>query len=648
MRRHLGPLAGYVLITIVMTWPVARGLSRDVPADLGDSVLNLWILSWDGEQIRRVLSGHVSAIPQFFDGNIFYPATLTLAYSEHLIAQAIQIFPIYAVTQNPILGYNLLFLSTFLLSGFGTYLLVTDLTGSRAGGFVAGLLYGFALYRVPQSSHLQIVSSQWMPFTLFGLRRYFDTRRRRALAGASAALVAQNLSCGYFLLYFPPFVLAYVLWEIGRRRMWSDLRIWRQFSIAGAVVGLLTVPFLLPYGQLRSQLQFSRSVGEVSFYSADVYSYATASPLHRAWGRIAVAFPKAEGELFPGVVPVLLALIGIVSGIVESRRARTEAGSVRRPAPAWIALMLSIAAAAHFAGLAAVAVARRITFDVGPLTVRMTDANTLLLRGTILLALLLLVSPSARTRIGAFMRSHGFFVLALIAAIWLSLGPVPRVLGRPLTLAAPYAWLFEHVPGFDGLRVPARFAMIALLMLAIVGGYGAAALARLRLGRILLPPMSIAFLVEAACLPFPVNAMTPPAGFNAPAARLLPPRRAPAVYNEVARQPGSVILAELPLGLPDFDSRAMYYSTVHWRPIANGYSGFFPPHYGRLAAALSEIPRHPQISRQALRDIGVTHVIVHEAAYLGSEGVDTSAALMRLGAIELFRDGTDTFMKLEP
>jgi hypothetical protein len=44
------PFALYLLLTLVMTWPLAAGLTRDVPGDLGDSLLNLWILGWDAEQ----------------------------------------------------------------------------------------------------------------------------------------------------------------------------------------------------------------------------------------------------------------------------------------------------------------------------------------------------------------------------------------------------------------------------------------------------------------------------------------------------------------------------------------------------------------------------------------------------------------------
>src|SRR4051812_47506895 len=151
MRRAWIALATYAVITIVMTWPLALGLGRDVAWDLGDSVLNMWIMAWDCEQLLAILRGDLSRIATFFDANIFYPARLTLAYSEHLIPQALQIFPVYVVSRNPILCYNLIFLSTFVLSGLGMYLLVRELTGNARAAFIAGLLFGFAPYRLTQA-----------------------------------------------------------------------------------------------------------------------------------------------------------------------------------------------------------------------------------------------------------------------------------------------------------------------------------------------------------------------------------------------------------------------------------------------------------------------------------------------------------------
>jgi len=651
MRRGSYALAAYTVIALAMTWPLARGLTRDVAWDLGDSVLNMWILAWDCEQFRAILTGHFSHFRTFFDANIFYPAPLALAYSEHLVPQALQIFPVYVLTNNPILCYNLLFLSTFVLSGLGMYLFLREVTGNTIAAFVGGLLFAFAPYRIPQSSHLQVLSSQWMPFAFYGFRRYFDGGRRRALAAAVAAVIAQNLSCGYYLLYFSPFVAAYVLWEMWRGDRLRDRRTWIDLTGAAVVVVAVTIPFAIPYMRVTEQLQLSRSLTEVTRLSADVYSYATASEVERLWGqRLADVFPKAEGELFPGIVAVLLAFIGLVWGEPYHRPAN-PIGFARPPVNnrrwrAWLAPALGVVAVIHAVAAFVAIVLRRVTLSLWLFDVRLGNVTQLLLRAALSYALMLALSPAARRRTVAFFRSRGFFVAGLLAAAWLSLGPAPQVLGRPLDLASPYRFLWDYVPGFEGLRVPARFAMIVVFMLAVLGGYGAAAIARRRRGALLLGALAAAFLFEAGAAPFIVNGATPVRGFNSPEARLYPGDRAPAVYKAVAQIPPDAVVAELPIGQTDFDLRAMFYSTTHWRSLLNGYSGFFPVHYGRLTFALSEIARHPGLSLDALREMRATHVIVHEAAYLDAEGRETTTTLRDLGARELFRDAGDVLLAL--
>ena len=129
-RGALVATAAYVLLTIVLTWPLARALTRDLPADFGDPLLNTWILAWDAEHLLRALTGHLGALGEYWNANIYYPHPLALAYSEHMTAQAAMILPVYAVTRNPILSYNVVFLSTFVLSAIGMFLFVRALTGS--------------------------------------------------------------------------------------------------------------------------------------------------------------------------------------------------------------------------------------------------------------------------------------------------------------------------------------------------------------------------------------------------------------------------------------------------------------------------------------------------------------------------------------
>ena len=653
MRRASSALAGYLAIALVVTWPLARGLGRDVAWDLGDSVLNMWILAWDSEQLLAVLGGELSRVGSCFDANIFHPAPLTLAYSEHLVAQAVQALPVYAASGNPILTYNLLFLSTFALSGLGMYLLVRELTGSALAGFVAGLLFAFTPYRLAQSSHLQVLSSQWMPFVFYGVRKYFTQtagpgppQRVRPLLWAALALAAQGLSCGYYLLFFTPFAVAYVFWEMAQRRLHRDGRVWRHVGLAALLTGAIVVPFLVPYAEVRQRFGMARTLSEVVRLSADVYSYATAFPEQPLWGRVMQAFPKREGELFPGVVPLALALVGVLFFRLKPEatedRFQPEGTRTRRV----LVLLLAAAGIAHLGAALFTILARRVVIDLGLFELRMTNVTQLLLRAAVAFALVLLLSPSARMRTAGFLRDRGFFLVGLVVALWLSLGPSPRALGRPLDLFAPYGLLYEYVAGFEGLRAPARFAMVVVFMLAVLGGYGAAVLAQWKWGSRVLWTVAAMFLLEGTAVPFLVNGVTPPSGFHAPEARLYRPARAPAIYHEAGRQLGKGVLAELPLGLPDFDLRAMYYSTVHWRPILNGYSGFYPPHYSQLALALGEVPRHPELSMKALKAAGATHVLVHEGAYLGNEGAQTSDVLRQHGATELYRDGTDALLRL--
>jgi len=263
----------------------------------------------------------------------------------------------------------------------------------------------------------------------------------------------------------------------------------------------------------------------------------------------------------------------------------------------------------------------------------------------VLVVLAAAVSPGCRRRIGAFMRTRGFFVIALVAAMWLSLGLAPQTLGRPLNLTGIYQLLYSYVPGFDGLRVPARFNMIAVLMLAVLSGYGAATLTRWRWATPALIIVTTAFFAESLVRPFPINGSGALRDYTTPEARVYRPARAPAVYQHLARE-SDVVLAELPLGQTDYDIRAMFYSTVHHARLVNGYSGFYPPHYGLLALALSDVPSHAMIAWDALRGGGVSHVIVHEAAWLDDRGPRTTATLTQLGAVEIFRDGSDVILRM--
>ena len=55
----------------------------------------------------------------------------------------------------------------------------------------------------------------------------------------------------------------------------------------------------------------------------------------------------------------------------------------------------------------------------------------------------------------------------------------------------------------------------------------------------------------------------------------------------------------------------MYWQTRHWRPMVNGYSGFFPERFRRLKKTMQSFPSDQALS--ALRQAGVRYCVVHRA-----------------------------------
>jgi hypothetical protein len=569
--------AWYAVLALVATWPLVRGLTVDLPSDLGDPLLNCWILGWDAEHFARFASGNLRALAGFWNANIFYPAPLALAYSEHLSAQAVQILPVYVLSRNLLLCYNLLFLSTFALSGLGVYLLVRELTAEPRAAFLAGLVFAFGPYRFSHLSHLQVLSAQWMPFVFYGLMRWFAGRGRRIgpLAGATVALVVQNLSCGYFLIFFTPFAAAFAAWELWRSRLWRSPGVLVRLGSAGVVAAAATWPFLRPYQALRAQGFGPRNLTEVRNLSADVLAYLTSSPDLHGWAGFVHAWRAPEGDLFPGFVMAGLAGMGL--------------------AMAW----------------------REARAGAGP------DAS-----GT-----------SGSTRLGlrlsalrAMADSVGFWAIGAAAAVMLSLGPAVRVAGRALG-PGPYWLLFRFVPGFDGLRVVARFGMIVTLMLSVLAGFGLwHAFRRTRRPGVLFGVLVAAVFLETWPAPMPTNRSPRLTDLFTPPRFVTTGPRVPRVYRFLRTVPADAVVLELPFGVESYEIRYLYYSTEHWRRLVNGYSGGYPAHYYDLLDAISHPITDWDRAWRAVARSGATLVVVHEGVYRGDQGRQVSGWLQTHGA----------------
>jgi hypothetical protein len=192
------------------------------------------------------------------------------------------------------------------------------------------------------------------------------------------------------------------------------------------------------------------------------------------------------------------------------------------------------------------------------------------------------------------------------AAIWLSGGPA-----RP----GPYNALLEWLPGFDGLRVAARFVVVASLALSLLAAAGAAWL----FGR--LRPRPAALVAVVLCTAVAIE------GYGGPMTlvHFRHDQRTRALLNGWLRQGRGGVL-ELPIAGPDlapFTLPYLYNTLWHHRPIINGYTGYgyaLQDFLGGPGSPLSEPERVPDLV-QALSGIGVRHVVLHPLDYSGQRGL---------------------------
>jgi hypothetical protein len=630
----------YFALTIVFTWPLARGLARDIPGDFGDPLLNSWIVSWGATHLGR----------GWWNANIYHPHPLALAYSEQLLPQALQILPFFALTRNPILCYNLLFLSTFVLSALGMFLFAREITGSREAAFVGGVAYAFAPYRVTSIPHLQVLSAAWAPFALYAFRRYFDlqqlaftTRDVSDTTDQSSstepscpscplwltigvlAWIAQNLSCGYYLFFFSPMIAAYLVWEISMRSLWRNPRVVLAIGGACASAAAVTVVVMFPYLELR-RLGFNpRSLDETARFSADVYAYLTADPNLRAWGPRLHLWPHPEGALFPGLTIVLLAAVSVWASLRALRFLR------------WPLFGMS--------GSGLIIVALLLGWSVRLPGVKIAGLPRALAVVGVLCAVVLIGSRRVRAALRAFLGAPaGFFALVALFAIVMSWGPSIHARGRDVAPANLYSFFYAFVPGFDGLRAPARFAMVASFALAALAALGVAPVARNRRSVPALASMLI--LIESFAAPIPLNQNS--IEYVQPGLAPLPASvwPVPEVYRGVATLPADAAIIELPLGEPAFDVRYVFYSTTHWRPLVNGYSGGAPAEYEQLDQRLRDALTRPEVAWQALVDAKPTHAVVHEALYADDRGRRISEWLRSYGARETANFGRDRIFQI--
>jgi len=488
-----GSLLSFAALSILLTWPLAARLASHVPGDGIDDPALAWNLWW----VKHALVDQ----PQnpFQVAWQFWPVGINLAFYTLTVLNGILAIPLQA-TFGVIPAYNLILLSSFVLSGFGAYLLCQDVLASAREqsdqaaamhgwarvfpAFLGGALYAFASARLFYAALGQgnIASAQWIPFAILYLMR--ATRRAGRPRDALLAALFVTLQAYAELTYasfLGIFVVLVVLWRVlvavskyGISGLLGGMGVaLRPYLIRLALLAALCTVGLAPIlanmlPDLRAEGDFFTSGGGFAdIFSADLAGYALPTQLHPLLGgltrRVANdSAPRPDGSHFPvnkgqqiylGYTTLALAAAGLWRG--------------RRRPQTW------------------------------------------------------------------------FWAFAACVFFLLTLGPSLRVAGHDLRVPLPFD-LVAQLPFYKGNRYPSRYSVMLLVCLAPLVADGAAAflmrvarsprLAAHRPDR-LAPGLLILLLFEHLSTPLPMSDLS-----------------VPRLYDRVADVAGDFVLLELPPG----------------------------------------------------------------------------------------------------
>src|SRR5262249_55260479 len=103
VRQHAVVLAAFALLVAAFTYPLILA-PGDLLPDHKDPMMYGWAMV---SNVRRLLSTPLAV----FHGNAFYPHGNVMAYTDLVLTPTLTAGPIYLLTGNPVLQYNLTLLS---------------------------------------------------------------------------------------------------------------------------------------------------------------------------------------------------------------------------------------------------------------------------------------------------------------------------------------------------------------------------------------------------------------------------------------------------------------------------------------------------------------------------------------------------------
>jgi len=257
-------LAGYIILTIIMTYPLITDISGSViEKPTSDAFMFIWNMWWIKKSILLKTN-------PYYTYYIFYPTGGSLVFASlSFFNSLLGIF--FQLFVNSVAAYNLLTLFAFVMSAFGMYLLTKYLTHNNAISFISGFVFAFYSQNMSQFSagHLSALTVEWIPFyILFLIKTFRESSKKNAIL-AGVFLFLASITYEEHMMFLFIFTGLFLLYNF--RSLNKDFL--KRFSILVMVFTLSILPFIIPKIQKYFSASFNPRLIEHSIiHSLNIYS----------------------------------------------------------------------------------------------------------------------------------------------------------------------------------------------------------------------------------------------------------------------------------------------------------------------------------------------------------------------------------------
>lgn len=323
VQLHLAALFGFCALTLVMTLPVATVMTTHVAGTGGDPWQTMWRFedSWRRAQDALWPANPAGAL-QFLQGEFFGGGEPRLVN--------LSVWPwmwLHVIFEQP-LAYNIVYLLSFILSGYAMYLLVRYMikeilehkfkSTNVMAAWLAGVAYMFLPYHVAHAQgHFGAMQLQWLPLAVLGAAALVRRPSMGRVLALAAVLVVQAWAEHHYLLWL------LLLAGIAVPFFWARLRKFVSsggLAYAAVLAALLFFFIWLPYWptvRMAAQRGDALALGleQTIRFSADPFAYVTPAVFHPIWGGLSWTLfgqnftgNTAEATQFLGLLPILLVI----------------------------------------------------------------------------------------------------------------------------------------------------------------------------------------------------------------------------------------------------------------------------------------------------------------------------------------------------